>query len=427
MRIMPPQSTTTRRISLEWASVWVLAATIIISTVAIIPTVAFPLIPTKAFLLGVGVLATLAVWILARLSRGNIIFPPAMLLLALWLPTIAYALSAAFASGPFSTAAWGTALEEDSLGFMVVLSALGTLTALVVRRADHYHAFARVLGFALGAFVVLSGAIVLVGQFAPSLVNPALSLVGSSKDLAIVLGLGVIAILLAVRFLELGTRTGRFLLGVGVLALVLLAALNISLVWALVALVALGLFVEAVMTRQSAMRSSEDDFDDIATVTEHASVGDGHGGSRSFLMPLVVLAVSIFFLIGGTLGNALASTLHTGTIDVRPSWRSTIAVGKQVYKSSLVFGSGPGSFGSEWLKYRDASLNSTPFWNVDFSSGIGFIPTSLVTTGLVGALAWIGLIMILIVLGSRMLVLRAPQDPFVRYVAMFSFVASLYL
>src|SRR3989344_8713262 len=143
MRFMPPQSPSTRRISLEWASVWVLAATIIISTVAIIPTVAFPLIPTKAFLLGVGVLATLAVWILARLSRGNIIFPPAMLLLALWLPTIAYALSAAFSGGPFAAALWGTALEGDTLGFVVTLSALGTLTALVVRRPDHYRAFFR--------------------------------------------------------------------------------------------------------------------------------------------------------------------------------------------------------------------------------------------------------------------------------------------
>ena len=55
------------------------------------------------------------------------------------------------------------------------------------------------------------------------------------------------------------------------------------------------------------------------------------------------------------------------------------------------------------------SLNSTVFWNTDFSSGIGFIPTSFVTTGIVGALAWIAFLVLLIVFGFRMLILRAPR------------------
>src|SRR5690348_10668334 len=115
---MPPQSSAARRISLEWASVWALTATIIIATVLVIPTVAFPLLPTKASLLAAGAIITLAVWILARLSRGNIIFPPGWLLLAIWLPTVAYLLSATFARGPFSVTTWGTALENDTLGFV---------------------------------------------------------------------------------------------------------------------------------------------------------------------------------------------------------------------------------------------------------------------------------------------------------------------
>jgi tetratricopeptide (TPR) repeat protein len=423
---MPPQSPTTRRVSLEWASVWVLAATIIIATIITIPIVAFPSVPTKAFVLAVGILVTLAVWILARLSRGNIIFPPVVLLGALWLPTLAYALSALFAGGPFATAAWGTALENDTLGFMLTISALGTLTALVVRRPDHYRAFYRVLGVAAGAFVALSALVVIVGQFAPSLISPSFSLVGSAKDLATVLGFVVISILLAVRFLELDSRTGRFLLGTGVVALALLAALNISIVWVLVALVALGLFVEAVMTRRpGGLAEGEGDLDEVATVVE-APPGT-QLGSRSFLIPLVVLAISLFFLLGSTLGNALASVLNTGTIDVRPSWRSTLMVGKEVYSTSPVFGSGPGTFGAEWLKYRDASLNSTVFWNVDFPYGIGFIPTSAVTTGVVGVLAWLGLIVLFLFYGVRMLIMRAPEDPFAQYVSIASFVGAAYL
>ena len=132
-------------------------------------------------------------------------------------------------------------------------------------------------------------------------------------------------------------------------------------------------------------------------------------GRRSLVLPLALLAISLFFLIGGTLGGALANALHINVLNVRPSWQSTFDVAQKVYTKTPVFGSGPGTFGAEWLKYRDASLNSTAFWNVDFTSGIGFIPTSLVTTGIVGAVAWIGLIVLLVVLGSRMLVLRAPE------------------
>ena len=421
---MPPQSSAARRISLEWASVWALTATIIIATVLVIPTVAFPLLPSKASLLAAGAIVTLAIWILARLSRGNIIFPPGMLLLALWLPTLAYVLSATFAKGTFSLATWGTALENDTLGFMLALSALGTLAALIVRRPDHFRAFFRVIGIAAAVFVGLSALIVLVGQVAPSLVSPSFSLVGSSKDLAAILGLIVVLVLMATRFMEMGEKARRITLGIGIVALVLLAALNISLIWVMVALVALGLFVEAIMTRRPG-GYAEGETDDFSSVVE-GGMGEVTGTGRSFVMPLAVLAVALFFLIGGTLGNALASTLHTGTLDVRPSWRSTLAVGKQVYSSSPIFGSGPGTFGSEWLKYRDASLNQTVFWNIDFPTGIGFIPTSAVTTGAVGAIAWLALIGLFLFFGIRMLIMRAPEDAYMQYVSIASFVAAAY-
>lgn len=424
---MPPQSPAARRLSLEWASVWVLCATIIIAVIVTIPIVALPTLPTKAFLLAAGMLATLAIWILARLSRGNIIFPPALLLVALWFPALAYLLSAAFAPGPFGVATWGTALDADTLGFIVTLSALGTLTALVVRRPDHYQAFLRAMAIAAGVLVALSALIVIIGEIAPSLVSPSFSLLGSLKDLAAVLGLIIISVLLALRFFELAPRTRQYLLGLGAVSLVLAVLFNIQIVLVLVALVALGLFVEAIMARRAGTISSESDLDEIATVTESAPLVDGPEHGHSFAAPLVVLVVALFFIIGGNLGNALGSVLHTGSLDVRPSWQSTLAVGRQVWSGSPIFGSGPDTFGSEWLKWRDASLNSTVFWNVHFTSGIGFIPTSAVTTGVVGALAWLALILLFLVYGARALVARAPENPVVQYAAIIAFVGGVYL
>ena len=149
--------------------------------------------------------------------------------------------------------------------------------------------------------------------------------------------------------------------------------------------------------------------------------------NHPLVMPLVVLVISLFFLVGGTLSGALANALHINVLSVSPSWQSTLSIGHSVYSSSAFFGSGPGTFGIDWLKYRDPALNSTIFWSTNFSSGIGFIPTSFITTGILGVLAWIGLIGLFLVFGLRMLIMRTPQDASTRYVAILSFVATLYL
>lgn len=413
-----------RPYSLETVSVWALFVTIVASIFVFIPNASMPPNALKTFVLAVGVLATLALYILTRLSRGNIVVPPLALVGALWLPVVAYLLSAAFSGKPFTGALWGSMLEADTLGFILVVAVLGTLSALMLRRSDHLLSFLRVGTYAFLVLVALELAVVLVGQFARNVVPPGLSVMGSLNDLAFLLGLGVIGILFALRELELSERTRRALLIGGAGAVVLLAVYNSPLVWTLVALVSLGLFVESVMMRRSQGRDAE--LDDVAIVDEEMSA-PGEEGKRSLVVPLGLLAVSLFFLIGGTLGGALANALGVSELNVRPSWQSTFTVAQKVYETAPVFGSGPGTFGSEWLKYRDSSLNATPFWNVDFSSGIGFIPTSLVTTGLVGVAAWVGLIALLITLGGRMLVLRAPKEPLVRYIATFSFVAAVYL
>ena len=421
---MPPQqSVVSRRRSLEHISVWALLATLIVGIFAVIPSSAVPISTTKTFLLAAGALITLALYILARLARGNIILPPFMLVGALWLPAIAYALSAAFSGVPFDNTFWGTALEPDTFGFMLIAAVLGTLTAFILRRSEHYRTFLRTGAFVFGIAALLEVLIVIVGQFAPNTVSPAFSIVGSFNDLAFLMGLGVISVLITFRFIQLPRRAYRLLAASGVAGLFLLAIANSSLVWVLLALVSLGLFVEAVMQRGP--KSADADLDETAVMGEASLETDE--GSHSLVLPLLVLAVSLFFLIGGTLGGALANALHVNVLNVRPSWQSTFSVAHSTYATAPVFGTGPNTFGVQWLKYRDASLNSTVFWNIDFSSGIGFIPTSFVTTGLIGALAWIAFLALFIVFGLRTLILRAPENAFVRYVAILSFISALYL
>ena len=152
---MPPQTAVrTPRRSLESASAWALIATVIVAVIIFIPSVSVPFLGTKAFVVAAGALITLALYILARLSRGNVILPPALLVGALWLPAAAYLLSALFSGAGFTRALWGTALEPNTFGLMLAVAFLGTLAALILRRVEQYRTLFKA-GVAMLVFVVV--------------------------------------------------------------------------------------------------------------------------------------------------------------------------------------------------------------------------------------------------------------------------------
>ncbi|OYV26003.1 MAG: hypothetical protein B7W98_03455, partial [Parcubacteria group bacterium 20-58-5] len=203
---MPPQQSVPVRRSLELLSSWALIATLVLAVIIVIPFGSVPFAATKTFVLAGGALITLALFILARLSRGNVILPPALLVGALWLPVLAYVLSMMFSGASGGVALWGSALEPDTVGFMLIAAFLGTLAALVVRRAEQYRMFFVSAAYAFGFIVLVQALILIVGQFAPNTVSPALSVVGSSSDLALLLGLGVISSLITLRLIEISQR-----------------------------------------------------------------------------------------------------------------------------------------------------------------------------------------------------------------------------
>ncbi len=415
----------TKRFSFDFAASVAAVLTLAFGAVAFIPAPTIPFMYTKVTTLAIGVLVTLALFILARLTRGNVIVPPLPLLGALWLVPLAYLLSSLFSGAGIAGSFFGTELEADTFGFIVTLALAATLTALSFRRTGSYRLFFGA-GTALMALVLASEVVfLLLSRIMPSTVSATANLVGSFTDLGMLLGLGVAVALLALRLAPLSGRMRVGLLAGGALALFVLALVNSTLVWSLVALVALGLFIEAIMRN----RPSVDDTDLDGVALMLAEEGDETGNAtRSLAAPLATLAVSLFFIIGGsTIGTALVSAFNASVIDVRPSWQSTFDIGSHTYASSPLFGSGPGTFETQWAKFRDPSLNDTVFWNVDFSSGIGFIPTSFVTTGLVGALAWVAFIALFLFIGLRALLMRLPQDPFVRFTSIASFAGALYV
>jgi tetratricopeptide (TPR) repeat protein len=417
----------TSRLSFDTASIWVLTLTIALAGVAFIPVASVPFVFTKVAILAIGGLVALALFILARLTRGNLIVPPVTLIGAFWLVPIAYMLSLLFSGANFSTAFFGNELDLDTAGFMIILAAVATLSSLVFRRAAQYRTFFTVGGIFLAVVLISQVIFLVLSHVIPNSVSATANVVGSFADLGMIVGLGIAAALLSFRFITFSKRT-RIAVWVGlVVGLLLLALVNSSIIWILVALVSLGLFIESILRRSASIDDTE--LDGVETLSaEVAPEVVANEVSRPLAAPLVVLVIALFFLIGGsTIGNALGTSFGTSSLDVRPSWQSTFEIGSHTYASSPIFGSGPNTFGQQWLRFRDASLNGTVFWSVAFTSGIGSIPTAFVTTGLVGALAWMTFLGLFLFLGARSLLFKSPADSYVRFVAVTSYVGAWYV
>lgn len=106
---------------------------------------------------------------------------------------------------------------------------------------------------------------------------------------------------------------------------------------------------------------------------------------------LVLCVVAILFanpLTGDFMSRTVGRVVTASYIDVRPSWSATYDVGISSLSNHVLFGAGPNHFSSEWELHRP-DINASNFWNASFVAGIGFIPTALVETGVLGIVSWL--------------------------------------
>ena len=118
--------------------------------------------------------------------------------------------------------------------------------------------------------------------------------------------------------------------------------------------------------------------------------------------------VSILFLFfGSSLNTGLTGIFPVSSLEVRPSYASTLGIIDAARAGSferMIVGTGPNTFGQEWLLHKPAEVNSSAFWSLDFNVGFSTFITALGTVGLLGILAW--LVPLLLVLAGLVRALR---------------------
>lgn len=324
-------------------------------------------------LVGVAVLA----WIFSILSAKEIRLPRHTLLFIVPLLPLAYIVSAMTFGWPMSAVVSGLA-EQDTVVTAVLLAATFALTALTQK--------GNTIAQAVRAFMI-GGAVLLIVQIArlffPDaltlggiLTNSTASLAGNWHDLGIFLGLLVVTGGFLFSTQLAGGRLWRAFFGVtAALSFFFLIIISMQDIWFVLA------GVLAIFGVYSWFAQTKDMPDSSVT-------------KRLIKPALWVLIAVAAFLLGWFnvwVHDRLPESVRIVSVEVRPSWEGTLSVGQNSLSTSraLIFGTGPNTFARNWAQFKPEGVNETLFWNLDFNNGVGVVPTSFVTIGVLGVSAWI--------------------------------------
>jgi len=366
-------------------------AGIVLALVLVIPTAWFPFQLAKVAVFAL-LLAVAAVMFALGGGTREVLRSHGFwgVLLVALLP-VSYVLSALF-SVDKTVAYTGFGVETDTVLFVVIAFLAFAMSFTYFRTLRTVRLLLTVVFWALVAatifqlFSILFGAIPFA-TFADRSVN----LIGKWNDLGILIGL--LSMLLLER-VDLGSVSNawKIVIGIVLAALaVLLGIINFSLVWGLVLAFSLTLVVISfVMSRH------------------HGEGAGQHWLSRTpwFSVAGAVLAI-LFLFFGSSLNLGLTKLFPVSSLEVRPSYTSTLGIISAARNGSFertLIGTGPNTFGEDWLMHKPAEVNQSAFWSLDFNVGFSTLITALGTVGLIGALGW--LIPMILVIAALVRVVR---------------------
>ncbi len=243
--------------------------------------------------------------------------------------------------------------------------------------------------------------------------------VGGWNELGVYAGLAIILSFITIEFVEIGNKLKwafytALILGLGLLAVTNfyvtteLFGLNTPLT-VLVGLVSLFVFVYFISMNY---RSSK----------------------KMPVASFIVLVFCIIMTIGSspiaTYINEKAGIKQSDVLDVRPTASGTYTVAKELITKGgvvrAIFGVGPNRFAAAWGMFKPAEVNKTIFWNTDFNYGVGYIPSFVITVGILGLLAWLFFLVAIFWAGIRS-AFAGIKDKFSLYLIISSLLASFYL
>lgn len=123
-------------------------------------------------------------------------------------------------------------------------------------------------------------------------------------------------------------------------------------------------------------------------------------------LPIFFFALSLFFVLLNPQIN-----LPSNAVEIYLNQKTSYQVALKTLKDVPIFGSGPGTFSFDFLKYKDQSFNNGQFWNLSFDSGSSKISTLIATNGFLGIVAFLLLIGFVVFYGIKSVVRKNRELP----------------
>lgn len=389
-----------------------------------VPSLLIPLSLAKPVILFVGVFVGFVALLAFVLKQGELRMPQNHLVWAALALPVVYFLSAIF-SGSSVLSLYGYTFEVGTFISILLAVVVFFLAATVSGKA------AKILKLESAVFISLllaavfaiikilsAGKWMIWNNFAGATSTP----LGSWSDLGIALSLLAVLSLLALEMLEMTARVKTLVYGALVLSIVLLAAVNFATAWWIVLLASLIIMIYF-LTMEKPTRAE----------------GEERAMRRVSRLAVGLFAISLLFVFNptisptsGTLGNTVSNLFGVNTGYVSPNLSSTLAIAGPVLKSHSLLGSGPNTFGNDWLLEKPLAINQSNFWNTSFTFGFGFLATQIASVGIIGTLVWLAFLVLLLMLAGKSLSRishsdLAPLESGERFVLLSTLVGTLLL
>ncbi len=399
----------------------VLAAFFFLLPIFFVPSEAVGLYASKIILLATGLVAVFALYLSTVLNTGTIELPKAKYLIPMVLFAIVALVSSAF-SGSIVDSIAGSVFDLGTSGSILMLVFAMFMTVL---SAKNIGTVSRAVSAVIYSLMVLA-LYTLLGTFAGSILPASLAtkmplfLGGGVVDMSIIFGAGIILALCAINMSPLSKKL-KYLLPVFIaVALLFVAAANFVPVVVVLGLISLVFFVYVLSWSVAKREGGEGG---VSTMESQ----EGFGGRQISVSALFILVISIVLLLGGTNISSYASKfLKIQTLEIRPNFEATMNLATIALKQNFALGVGPNKFAEFWSAHKPVEINQTQFWNSDFYAGSGFVPTVVITTGLLGLLSLLAFLGMYALSGVKAMFAQANSSKS-RYLATSTFLVSVYL
>jgi tetratricopeptide (TPR) repeat protein len=386
-------------------SVYLMIGAAFLSPLFFIPSNYAPLDVVKSFFLSFFIIIAALLYSIDSLKQKSFALPRSVFGYSVIAIVISTLLSA-IVSGNFLKSFIGQGFEITSASFVLLMVVAAYLVSRLIVR-DREVVF-KIYSAIFVAFVLLA-LFHIVRFFAGAnflsfglLSTVTSTLAGKWYDFAALTAVTGILSLLGIKFLSL-QKGLRALLSVSLLVSgLILFVVNSAFLWTLLAIVLLG----------------------IAAYEFAASSKEGK--TRFARLSILTLVAFVIAVVCAWKGNIIAAPAvnyfkaQYGEL-VLP-WQMTLDITSDTLKQAPVFGAGPNRFGLQYLRYKPAVINQTPFWSSEFTGGFGFLPSIVVTQGILGALVWVLFLAFFIREGVR--ALRRATDPLKKFFISSSFFSA---